>query len=76
MRVARGLTPWFDEYRAYHRKDGKFVQSFCDLMDATRTCVVGYKQMRGREISYYGMTDRHDEELMARPWDPWAVASY
>ena len=36
LRVAAHLTEWFDEYMAYHRKDGLVVKIDDDLMSATR----------------------------------------
>lgn len=54
LRVGRRCTPWFDEFLGYHRKDGKFVQEFCDLMDATRYCCIGYKQSRGLGNDFAG----------------------
>lgn len=34
--VFKNLTEWFDEFRLYHRKDGKVVKLQDDLMSATR----------------------------------------
>lgn len=36
LQVFSSLVDWFDEFRLYHRKDGKVVKEFDDLMDATR----------------------------------------
>jgi len=36
FKVFRGLTEWFDEFRLYHRKEGKVFKEFDDLMSATR----------------------------------------
>lgn len=36
LKVFRHLVEWFDEFRLYHRKDGKVVKEFDDLMSATR----------------------------------------
>ena len=36
LRVFDHLFAWFDEYRLYHRKEGKIVKIADDLMDATR----------------------------------------
>lgn len=36
MRVFAGLDDWFNEFRLYHRKDGKIVKLQDDLMAATR----------------------------------------
>ncbi len=35
-KVARHLTDWFDEFRLYHREDGKVVKEMDDLMSASR----------------------------------------
>ncbi len=36
LKVFEHLWEWFEEFRLYHRKDGKIVKQFDDLMDATR----------------------------------------
>jgi phage terminase large subunit-like protein len=36
LKAARHLTEWFEEFRLYHRKDGKVVKEMDDLMSATR----------------------------------------
>ena len=36
LKVFRHLTEWFEEYRNYHREDGKVVKIRDDLMAATR----------------------------------------
>ena len=36
LKVSKHLTDWFDEFRLYHRKDGKVVKERDDLMSATR----------------------------------------
>ena len=36
FKVFNTLYDWFDEYRLYHRKDGKIVKIKDDLMAATR----------------------------------------
>lgn len=36
FKVFSHLNDWFEEFRMYHRKDGKIVKSDDDLMDATR----------------------------------------
>jgi phage terminase large subunit-like protein len=40
LKVAAHLSPWWDEYRLYHRKDGKLVKEGEDLMSATRYLVM------------------------------------
>lgn len=36
LKVASHLSEWFEEFRLYHRKDGKVVKMYDDLMSATR----------------------------------------
>ena len=36
FKVAKHLTDWFEEFRLYHREDGKVVKLADDLMSATR----------------------------------------
>lgn len=36
LKVARHLEDWFEEFRLYHREDGKIVKVSDDLMSATR----------------------------------------
>lgn len=36
FKVFAGQEEWFDEFRTYHRKDGKIVKEVDDLMSATR----------------------------------------
>jgi phage terminase large subunit-like protein len=36
LKVFAHLSDWFDEFRLYHREDGKVVKEYDDLMSATR----------------------------------------
>ena len=36
LKVFAGLVEWFEEFRLYHRKDGKIVKLRDDIMSATR----------------------------------------
>lgn len=36
FKVFAHLTEWFEEFRLYHRKDGKIVKEYDDLISATR----------------------------------------
>lgn len=40
LKVFRHLTEWWDEFRLYHRKDGKVVKERDDLMSATRYAIM------------------------------------
>lgn len=36
LKVARHLNDWWEEFRLYHRKDGKVAKAFDDIMSASR----------------------------------------
>ncbi len=40
LKVAEHLNEWFDEFRMYHRKDGKLVKIDDDLLSATRYAIM------------------------------------
>lgn len=40
LKVARHLEAFFEEYRLYHRKDGKIVKQFDDIISATRYAIM------------------------------------
>ena len=40
FKVFRHLNDWFEEFRLYHRKDGKVVKEGDDLMAATRYAIM------------------------------------
>lgn len=40
MKVASHLNEWFEEFRLYHRKDGKLVKERDDLLSATRYAIM------------------------------------
>jgi phage terminase large subunit-like protein len=40
LKVAKHLVDWFDEFRLYHRKDGKIVKEYDDLLSATRYLIM------------------------------------
>jgi phage terminase large subunit-like protein len=40
LKVAAHLNDWFEEFRLYHRKDGKLVKLDDDLMSATRYLIM------------------------------------
>lgn len=43
FKVFKHLTEWFEEFRLYHRKDGKVVKEHDDLMAATRYGVMSMR---------------------------------
>jgi phage terminase large subunit-like protein len=43
FKVFAHLVEWFEEFRLYHRKDGKVVKEYDDIMAATRYAVMGLR---------------------------------
>ena len=46
LKVLRHLNDWFEEFRLYHRKDGKVVKEGDDLMAATRYGIMSLRHAR------------------------------
>jgi Terminase RNaseH-like domain len=46
FKVFEYLTDWFDEYRLYHRKDGRVHKEGDDLLSATRYAVMMLRHAR------------------------------
>lgn len=49
LKVARHLALWFEEFREYHREEGKIVKEGDDLMSATRIAVMALRNARVSE---------------------------
>ncbi len=56
LRVFSHLGAWFEEYRMYHRKEGKIVKEFDHLMDATRMAVMDLRYAQ-TQPTMAGMVD-------------------
>lgn len=68
FKVASGLKDWWEEFRMYHRKDGKVVKVRDDLLDATR-----YGLMSLRYATQHSVQERKrdmwdDDEERAVNW--------
>ena len=46
FKVFRHLNDWWGKFRLYHRKDGKVVKEYDDLMSATRYAVMMLRYAR------------------------------
>ena len=46
LKVFSDLEEWFDEYRLYHRKDGKVFKEYDDLLSATRCAIMDLRYAR------------------------------
>ena len=55
LKVFSNLTPWFEEFRRYHRKKGKIHKEFDDLMDATRYSAIS--------VTRFGQNQAEREQL-------------
>jgi Terminase RNaseH-like domain len=49
FKVFRHLNDWFEEFRLYHRKDGRVFKERDDLMSATRYGVMSLRYARSVE---------------------------
>jgi hypothetical protein len=56
LQVFKNLTPWFEEFRRYHRKKGKIHKEFDDLMDATRYAAITVTRYGQNEVERNKMT--------------------
>jgi len=54
LKVAAHLNDWFEEFRLYHRKDGKIVKERDDLMDASRYLAMSLHHARRPSSSSNG----------------------
>lgn len=52
FKVADHLKEWFEEFRMYHRKDGKIVALKDDLMSATRYCSQSHRNFRTNTMAF------------------------
>jgi hypothetical protein len=56
--VFSNLTPWFEEFRRYHRKKGKIHKEYDDLMDATRYAAIS--------VTRFGQNDAEQDKTANR----------
>ena len=50
FKVFSNLDEWFQEFRLYHRKDGKVVKEMDDLMSATRYALMMRRKAKVRPL--------------------------
>ena len=67
LKVFYHLNDWFEEYRTYHRQDGKPVKKHDDLMSATRYLIMSLRSARRVEA-----TNQPTEVLVQREYNPHA----
>ena len=62
LRVSADLEEWFEEFRLYHRKDGKIVKLKDDLLCATRYAIMMLRfaeQRQDKVRARYGSSQNH-----------------
>jgi hypothetical protein len=59
------LLDWFEEFRLYHRKDGKVVKIGDDLISATR---YGVMMLRYAELTTPPPKQRNPEHALPDAW--------
>ena len=67
LKVAAHLSQWFEEFRMYHRKDGRIVKEYDDLLCATRYGLMMLKHARtmpDHSQSRVRMADGVDYDLL------------
>lgn len=63
FKVFDNLTDWFEEYRLYHRKDGKVVKLRDDLMSATRYGVMMIRMAVVEPTRFAAARDRNKPRI-------------
>jgi len=61
FKVYSHLNDWFEEFRMYHRKDGKVVPLKDDLMSATRYAHQSLRNARTQSMNFSGDLKYHDK---------------
>jgi Terminase RNaseH-like domain len=49
FKVFKHLNDWWDEFRLYHRRDGRVVKEYDDLMSATRYGIMMLRTARTKK---------------------------
>jgi len=69
LKVAEHLADWWEEFRLYHREDGKIVKEGDDLMSATRILIMSLRFARADETK----GDRYSGYGGSKPSSAWAA---
>jgi phage terminase large subunit-like protein len=65
FKVFAHLAAWFEEFRLYHRKDGRVSKEFDDLMDATRYAIMSLRFARLNEKKTLNLKKPHEALALA-----------
>ncbi len=69
FKVAAHLTEFFEEYRSYHRKDGKIVKLRDDVLSATRVAVMSKRYAKNVLLGSRGVVREASSELARSDFD-------
>ena len=69
LKVASHLSQWFEEFRGYHRKDGKIVKERDDLMSATRVGIMMLRFARQVQLGSSGPQRKRQETAEGLDFD-------
>lgn len=69
FKVFKHLNDWWEEYRLYHRRDGKVVKEGDDLMSATRYAIMMLRWARCVDTNYKLKIPGHRTKLNYRRGD-------
>jgi hypothetical protein len=73
FKVAASLSDWWEEFRMYHRKDGKIVKERDDLMSATRYAVMMIRYAMASDVAPI-KPDRYQSKLRLISSKSWMAA--
>ncbi len=59
FKVSKHLHEWWEEFRMYHRKDGKIVDLKDDIMSATRYCAQSHRNFRVESQAFNRKTHQY-----------------
>lgn len=62
-KVFSNLEEWFDEFRIYHRKEGKIVKEFDDILSACRYAYMMRRFAKNKREADWSFSDDEDDSL-------------
>src|SRR6476659_2408784 len=69
FKVFKHLNDWWEEFRLYHRKDGKVVKEGDDLMAATRYALMMLRYARTEKERRNFHRDIEYPSMMSKPFE-------
>jgi hypothetical protein len=68
FKVFKNLNDWFGEFLLYHRKDGKVVKEYDDLMSATRYALMMLRFAKNASVDRKQMPTHANNRYSAKKW--------